>query len=192
VYDASVTALLEEISATLPEGVEAFRKRFSHMFLIRQPKAMVPSDAGSLGDAAAFEYRTSTVTADSDGFLPWQWWVGALVKRPGSHFPESVSVGRATSSDLLIPLKFISKLHARFQVKHGQPLRLEDCNSANGTFINGRKLESGRPIEVRSGDRIGFGSLELDLMDPETCFIAFRARRHSLPTSRRTSGSPPA
>lgn len=38
---------------------------------------------------------------------------------------------------------------------------IEDLNSANGTFLNGRRLAANSPTLARAGDEIRFGTLQL-------------------------------
>src|SRR5262249_36150636 len=46
-------------------------------------------------------------------------------------------------------------LHALFQ-RHGRVVWLTDLNSTNGTYVNGRRLESNQRVMLYAGDRIGF------------------------------------
>jgi pSer/pThr/pTyr-binding forkhead associated (FHA) protein len=52
----------------------------------------------------------------------------------------------------------VSRVHAQFQVKENR-VYLEDLNSANGTFVNGTKLEAQTPYRLRDGDVLRFGTL---------------------------------
>jgi serine phosphatase RsbU (regulator of sigma subunit) len=68
------------------------------------------------------------------------------------------SFGRA--SDCTIPIKdrYLSRKHAEIAPsKEGWVLR--DCGSANGTFLNGIRLDHDRPLST--GDRIRIGDTEL-------------------------------
>lgn len=71
---------------------------------------------------------------------------------------ESVSIGRA--SDCTIPVKdrYLSRKHAEIALVNGDWI-LRDCASANGTFLNGVRLDYERPL--RSGDRIRIGDTEI-------------------------------
>lgn len=73
------------------------------------------------------------------------------------------SVGRASNADVTIPDTTLSKLHAVF-VKQGDGFVVEDTRSANGTFLNGVRIQGrgqGQPSSVRPGDRLRFGNVEL-------------------------------
>lgn len=75
-----------------------------------------------------------------------------------------ISVGRFDSSDVVIPDYTISKVHAWFTI---DPLtgayRLADAGSTNGTSVGESRLSAGAWVSVRSGDRLTFGRLVLEL-----------------------------
>jgi sigma-B regulation protein RsbU (phosphoserine phosphatase) len=70
----------------------------------------------------------------------------------------SISIGRA--SDCAIPIRdrFLSRKHAEI-VSVGPNWVLKDLGSANGTYLNGTRVE--RDQTLRSGDRIRLGDTEL-------------------------------
>lgn len=71
---------------------------------------------------------------------------------------ETVSIGRA--SDCTIPIKdrYLSRKHAEIAPVNGAWV-LKDCGSANGTFLNGMRVDRDRPLHT--GDRIRLGDTEL-------------------------------
>jgi class 3 adenylate cyclase len=54
----------------------------------------------------------------------------------------------------------ISRDHLEVRVRSARPPELVD-HSTNGTYVNGRRVERGSPIRLRSGDKIELGSLVL-------------------------------
>ncbi|MDL1951116.1 FHA domain-containing protein, partial [Acidobacteria bacterium ACD] len=68
------------------------------------------------------------------------------------------------SSAALIPLKdpLLSRLHARVRVEEDRVL-VEDMESRNGTYVNGRKV--GGAVALTRGDRITIGNTVLVLGD---------------------------
>jgi len=74
-------------------------------------------------------------------------------------------IGRAVDNDIVITSKRVSREHARI-LKDGRKLVLEDCNSANGTFLNDERVLT--PIQLRDGDRISIGGVILKYNDPDT------------------------
>jgi len=72
------------------------------------------------------------------------------------------TVGRDPSCDRVVDFPTVSGRHARF-VRGDGGLTVEDLGSANGTFVNGRRVERTSP--VFAGDLIGLGSHRLRLVD---------------------------
>lgn len=67
---------------------------------------------------------------------------------------ESVILGRASGSDLILPDRFLSRRHARF-FRRGEDVFVEDLGSRNGTFVNGERVVA--PAKLKRGDRVQFG-----------------------------------
>src|SRR4051794_22904638 len=69
---------------------------------------------------------------------------------------DTMSIGRSSASDIVLKNDdYASGRHARF-VRHGGLLYVEDNDSTNGTFVNGRKAVGATPL--RSGDLVQVGS----------------------------------
>ena len=75
-----------------------------------------------------------------------------------------MSIGR--SSECTIPIKdrYLSRRHAEIIAKDGE-WTLKDLGSANGTYLNGTRVEADHPL--RSGDRIRIGDTELVFLSAE-------------------------
>ncbi|MGW4380019.1 FHA domain-containing protein [Kitasatospora sp. NPDC004531] len=69
-------------------------------------------------------------------------------------------IGRMTGSDLRLGDATVSRRHAELRFEDGRWL-LHDLGSANGTFVNDRRLAGG--TVVRPGDRLRFGRLGFQL-----------------------------
>jgi phosphoserine phosphatase RsbU/P len=67
--------------------------------------------------------------------------------------PE-VIIGRQTGAQIQLEGQKVSRNHARV-VRQGDDLRIEDLHSANGTFLNGKRLQA--PAPLRLNDEIGIG-----------------------------------
>lgn len=72
--------------------------------------------------------------------------------------PATISIGRA--SDCTIPIKdrYLSRRHAEIMPVNGSWV-LKDCGSANGTFLNGMRVDRDR--QLHTGDRIRLGDTEI-------------------------------
>ncbi|HKS24119.1 MAG TPA: SpoIIE family protein phosphatase [Thermoanaerobaculia bacterium] len=71
---------------------------------------------------------------------------------------QSVSIGRASDCSIPIKDRYLSRKHAEIVAAHGHWV-LKDCGSANGTYLNGVRVERDHPL--RGGDRIRLGDTEL-------------------------------
>jgi pSer/pThr/pTyr-binding forkhead associated (FHA) protein len=65
-------------------------------------------------------------------------------------------IGRGDDADIKILASGISRLHISVSLKEGS-LWIEDLGSANGTFINDKKLSPKTPVICRPGDAIRLG-----------------------------------
>jgi CRP-like cAMP-binding protein len=57
----------------------------------------------------------------------------------------------------------ISRRHAKIHRRGDRFFLCEDIGTMNGTYVNGERLETGVPGEVREGDRVRVGVVELTL-----------------------------
>lgn len=79
---------------------------------------------------------------------------------PTTHLLETPTVTLGRSSDCTVPIKdrFLSRHHAEL-IRNGLGWILHDCGSANGTFLNGTRIE--KDVDLKRGDRIAFGDSEI-------------------------------
>jgi adenylate cyclase len=73
------------------------------------------------------------------------------------------TLGRSPENGIVIEDTSISRKHAMLQ-RLGREIFLVDLGSANGTFVNGRRVSV--PITLRSGDRVAFGSTRCEFVIP--------------------------
>src|SRR5262249_19164081 len=84
---------------------------------------------------------------------------------------DVTTLGRSDSCAVVIALPVISRLHARIELQHDRYM-LVDAGSANGTFVNGKRIEQG--TQLSTGDEIWLGSSDVTLTFPDreaTLFI---------------------
>lgn len=67
---------------------------------------------------------------------------------------QEVIIGRQAGAQIQLEGQKVSRRHARV-VRQGDDLRIEDLRSANGTLLNGKKLQA--PTALRAHDEIGIG-----------------------------------
>jgi pSer/pThr/pTyr-binding forkhead associated (FHA) protein len=80
---------------------------------------------------------------------------------------ESITIGRDQKNDLTFASPSVSRDHAALSFRDGR-WYIEDRGSFNGTFLNGARLQPGRPVPLRHADRIGIG--------PETVLFSWPAQ----------------
>jgi pSer/pThr/pTyr-binding forkhead associated (FHA) protein len=78
---------------------------------------------------------------------------------PGRTFDvgDGAMFGRADGADIHVEDQFASSSHARIYDRGGA-MYLEDMGSTNGTYLNGRKVQSAEPLGT--GDTIRIGDSE--------------------------------
>jgi hypothetical protein len=94
------------------------------------------------------------------------------VQRLGKSGPSQpasttrISVGRASTCDIVLRHPSVSKLHASFRLD-ADYVGILDNGSRNGTAVNDEPLIPEKRIQVHSRDRIRLGALETVLFDAE-------------------------
>lgn len=71
---------------------------------------------------------------------------------------EAVSIGRASECTIPVKDRYLSRKHAELIVDSGHWV-LKDLGSANGTYLNGERVQ--HDILLKTGDRIRLGDTEL-------------------------------
>lgn len=69
-------------------------------------------------------------------------------------------VGRASTSDLRIPLSSVSRQHCEFRIE-GDDVFLRDLGSSNGTYHNNSRIQE---VEVDAGDEVVIGPVVFTLV----------------------------
>ena len=90
-----------------------------------------------------------------------------LVDSAGRRFPLAglvTTLGRSPNCDVHVPDKRASRRHAEVRWD-GETCTLHDLDSANGTFLDGRRITA--PQTLRDGDEIGTASATFTFRDPE-------------------------
>lgn len=93
--------------------------------------------------------------AEEDGVSPYLVIFDGM--NMGNHIPlgqASIVLGRDSSCDIVIDDSGISRRHAKLQLLSDHRLRITDLGSTNGTYIKGKRIESG---VVAAGEKILFG-----------------------------------
>ncbi|RZA17185.1 MAG: FHA domain-containing protein [Lysobacteraceae bacterium] len=130
-------------------------------------------------DIGGVRVRLVALAAAGDGAAPVGGDIGATMVRPvvpkfvlrglsGEHFGKhvplhaSMTLGRAEDAGLRLAQDGISRLHARL-TPAGDDVLVEDLGSANGTWLNGRRILR---EQARHGDEIRFDTQRFQLLVP--------------------------
>lgn len=123
---------------------------FSILRLMYLDVKSITSGGGSLDDA----YLKVVNRLDSLNFKMQEYYV----------IDGDISLGRSSKNDVVIKDKFVSKNHLLIREKN-QRYYLEDLGSANGTFLNGIKIDPNELIELQNNDKIGVGFIQFIFVD---------------------------
>lgn len=79
-----------------------------------------------------------------------------LLSDDGNKYPlqKINTIGRASDSDIIIDDPYLSSKHALIS-KRGPKMIIQDLNSTNGTFLNGKKVK--KPMHLREKDEVVLG-----------------------------------
>jgi diguanylate cyclase (GGDEF)-like protein len=72
--------------------------------------------------------------------------------------PDETSLGRSAANTFPVDDMTVSRRHATVRVDARGLVTVTDQRSTNGTFLNGSRIDAGRPLSVEDGDRIQLGS----------------------------------
>ncbi|NUO82731.1 FHA domain-containing protein, partial [candidate division KSB1 bacterium] len=70
-----------------------------------------------------------------------------------------LAIGRGSENDVQLDSNMVSKFHARVYEQAGQ-FYIDDLNSGNGTFVNGKHIRERHPL--REGDEIRVGDYVME------------------------------
>ncbi|MCR4429698.1 MAG: FHA domain-containing protein [Tepidanaerobacteraceae bacterium] len=89
-----------------------------------------------------------------------------LLDEDGREYPlfPVNTVGRASDSDIVIEDPFLSSKHALI-TKRGRNMLIQDLNSTNGTFVNGKKIK--KPFKLRENDEVVLGDRKFKFLRRE-------------------------
>jgi len=91
-----------------------------------------------------------------------------LITSDGRKFPVyrgTVTIGRDTGNDIVIPVQQVSRHHAQIHCEQ-TGCRVLDTESTNGTSVNGESIPPRQPRPLQPGDVLGIGPVTLLVTQP--------------------------
>jgi DNA-binding winged helix-turn-helix (wHTH) protein len=154
VSESTVNGLLGELRAALGDDAREPRYiRTVHGFgyaFVAEASEEVEASPSSASSAAITPARLTARLLWEDRLIPLS---------PGENV-----LGRDEDVSVRIDAPSVSRRHARIAISVGQPATVEDLGSKNGTWVGGRRLESG-PTPLKDGDALRLGKIELLFLD---------------------------
>lgn len=90
--------------------------------------------------------------------------------------PGKITIGRqATMMEYLRPMLWVSRKHAELNFADGV-LTVQDLDSQNHTYVNGKKIHSGEIRELSDNDILGLGDSRKDTQDSQAAFFRIELR----------------
>ncbi len=150
---------------------EEFQTEYPYPFLVKEAtNGSIPMPTG---DRATTRLKTASVPIGDD-FAQGDVWVFPVCPRDPENFDGAVRVGRDPNADVMIDDGSISSEHAHFTLEfEGEDavVYVVDVESANGTFLNGDKLEPNAPKRLSSQDSVRFGpAVKVQFFEAEDFF----------------------
>ena len=163
---SAALAASEEETRTLRSTLERTRGALEEReFLIRRLERSESNNANVLGRIQTSIERLGTPPVAAAAAAPAADWSAELIRidgeRPVTHvLSRRTRIGRATGCELQIEAGSVSRHHALILVGPREAI-IEDLNSTNGVFVNGRKV-SRQPLG--DGDAVTIGEIQFRYM----------------------------
>lgn len=96
-----------------------------------------------------------------------QWWISCdpLAPIPLGNKPSTITIGRSTNADVVLPHSQVSRIHGKIKVQGPGDYVYEDNGSSNGSIVNGEKQPK---VVLKVGDVITLGPYEIVIHSAES------------------------
>ena len=148
-------------------GEKSFRQKYSHPFLVEvyRPQDDFENDE----DAQTGEVPIVDFSQEVSKWMIMK--AIAVTKLDRDISKPLVTVGRSKSNDIVLKGSKISKQHAAF-IRDKDQWQLMDMGSANGTAVNGNRLQKNQKVKIKSRDVISFWRYAFEFHEASS-FIEF-------------------
>jgi pSer/pThr/pTyr-binding forkhead associated (FHA) protein len=144
-------------------SLEDFQDRHGNAFLMLTAAELRRPDGPAMTEVnlAGFDDMPSERTAGLSQLV-------YRLRRTGRSAGHLVTLGRTANNDVVVPDLSVSRFHAFAKEIDGGRITLQDAGSTNGTTVNSNSVPSqgnGPPVELKAGDNVRLGQVELTFMD---------------------------
>lgn len=176
----TIKDLARYVASAQEARLAEFVKAHPHPFLVRVgPDAQILENpwteqfafATDVGDGGAEEDDEDAAEPPERAAI-----VAPVRKRDSGLFPDRISVGRARNCDVVLRFPSVSKVHAQLLVD-GPRWALIDLDSSNGTLINGVRVITRKRHPLQLGDRLQFGTIDVEFVDARVTYERLRTVR---------------
>jgi photosystem II stability/assembly factor-like uncharacterized protein len=174
----AITHAMEPQTEARPQSVVAWKQELQHaqagvpLLVVAEAEdedeqeTMLPGTVMAPGGIAA-NFADFDLLAEEEETPYWLIDTQKLGYQVGA---EPLVIGRHSEADIIVRDKSISRRHTMVKVEEGQCV-VRDNDSANGTFLNGERLDSGwQPL--KAGDVLTIGSAQFTLSSTPPATLA--------------------
>ena len=90
------------------------------------------------------------------------------IKKKDESFWAHITLGRASTADIVLDDPAISNVHAHFELDEDGKVSVQDVGSSNGTHLNRVPLQPHNPTNLRTGDVVRFGQTIFYYLNADT------------------------
>lgn len=81
-----------------------------------------------------------------------------------------IGIGRKSDNDIIVPHNLVSRNHAIIESSNDE-IYITDLNSTNGTFVNGKRVEKRRQLQI--GDKVYVGQVQIIVYEDELSYFIY-------------------
>jgi hypothetical protein len=113
------------------------------------------SEIGERNFRSEPDFRQDTIRPERE----YGWQLVSAIGKTHNLSAGTTTIGRRRTNDVWLKDDLVSRVHAELR-ENGQGVEVVDMGSANGTFLNGKRLPPNQAYPLQAGDRLKIGQTE--------------------------------